>query len=403
MKQPMLPKDVFLIINQLNEAGHEAYIVGGCVRDCILGREPKDWDITTSAEPEEVKGIFSHTFDTGIQHGTVTVVLHKTNYEVTTYRVDGDYEDCRHPKEVSFTKSLKEDLLRRDFTMNAIAYHPSLGFQDFFHGMEDIEKKCIRGVGDAAKRFQEDALRMLRALRFSVQLGFTVEEATYSALVEHKALIGNISAERIHEELHKLLMGNYIQNMRLLWESELLGEISMPLQKTMEGYGESIITQLQGAPFDGEIRWGLLLQHWKASAVKELLKYLKFDTNTLRRVVGLVEMLPMALPRNEYEIRKAMGKFGAEMLCKHLEMKALLGDKEALKIIEKVQELLERGDCYCLKQLNFCGEDVMALGVPKGPKIGEILGYLLDVVQQNPSANEKALLLSYAREYCEKE
>ncbi|MBR5589901.1 MAG: polynucleotide adenylyltransferase, partial [Anaerotignum sp.] len=162
-----MPQDAAFILNKLNEGGHEAYIVGGCVRDSILGRNPQDWDITTSALPEETKTFFDHTFDTGIQHGTITVVLHKENYEVTTYRVDGEYADCRHPDEVSFTKNLTEDLLRRDFTMNAIAYHPEEGFRDPFHGQEDIAAETIRGVGDPPKRFQEDALRMLRCVRFA--------------------------------------------------------------------------------------------------------------------------------------------------------------------------------------------------------------------------------------------
>ncbi len=401
MENPNLPKDVFFIIDKLNQAGYEAYIVGGCVRDCILGRKPMDWDITTSAEPQEVKKIFPHTFDTGIQHGTVTVVIHKENYEVTTYRVDGDYEDCRHPKEVSFTKNLREDLLRRDFTMNAIAYHPSEGFQDYFCGMEDIQSKCIRGVGDAAKRFQEDALRMLRALRFSVQLGFIIEEGTYSALIENKALIGKISVERIHEELEKLLMGSYIHGMNLLWESGLLGEISLCLQESMELYGKEVIAQIQNASFNKEIRWVLFLQHRKPHQVKEFLKYLKFDTNTLRGIVELVELLPQPLPQDEYEIRRQLGRVGAEKMLEYLEIKALIGE-QTLEVKEKTLNILDRGDCYSLKQLNFTGADVLAMGVPKGPQIGEILGYLLDIVHKDPSVNEKTLLSCYASQFQKK-
>ena len=178
-----IPQDAVWILNKLNEGGHEAYIVGGCVRDSILGRMPQDWDITTSALPEETKTIFDHTFDTGIKHGTITVVLHHENYEVTTYRIDGEYADCRHPDEVSFTKKLNEDLLRRDFTMNAIAYHPKEGFRDPFHGQEDIAAGMIRGVGEPAKRFQEDALRMLRCVRFprSLALRLTPKHGRLSA------------------------------------------------------------------------------------------------------------------------------------------------------------------------------------------------------------------------------
>ena len=199
-KHITLPEDVNALLQTLNNGGYEAYIVGGCVRDSILGRIPQDWDITTSALPEQTKALFPHTFDTGIQHGTITVVLNKTNYEITTYRIDGDYADGRHPDEVSFTSNLEEDLLRRDFTMNAIAYHPAEGFRDPFGGQEDISRSLIRGVGEPAKRFQEDALRMLRCVRFAAQLGFQVDDATYTALQENAALIEKISVERIHEE-----------------------------------------------------------------------------------------------------------------------------------------------------------------------------------------------------------
>ena len=181
MNFPNLPKDVKYILDTLHKNGYEGYIVGGCVRDAIMGIPPHDWDMTTSAKPEEVKKLFSHTFDTGIKHGTVTVVLNKENYEITTYRIEGGYDDCRHPNDVSFTTDLHEDLLRRDFTMNAIAYNEEEGYVDIFGGIGDIAKKTIKGVGEADERFKEDALRMLRAVRFSAQLGFDIEEKTEEA------------------------------------------------------------------------------------------------------------------------------------------------------------------------------------------------------------------------------
>ena len=177
-----IPQKAEQILHILNEAGYEAYVVGGCVRDSILDRVPGDWDITTSALPEQVKELFHRTVDTGIQHGTVTVMMGKEGFEVTTYRVDGEYHDGRHPDAVTFTRSLEEDLKRRDFTINAMAYHPGHGLVDLFGGMEDINRKIIRCVGDPVERFTEDALRMLRAVRFSAQLGFTVEENTKAAL-----------------------------------------------------------------------------------------------------------------------------------------------------------------------------------------------------------------------------
>lgn len=211
-----LPKTVEKILQKLNEGGFEAYIVGGCVRDCLLKRVPQDWDITTSAEPGDVKKLFSKTYDTGLQHGTVTVVWEGSHYEVTTYRIEGEYDDCRHPNTVLFTKNLKQDLQRRDFTVNAMAYHPQKGLQDPFLGQQDLQKKIIRGVGNPKERFEEDALRMLRALRFSAQLGFDIEEQTYLALQQQKSNLRHISAERIQQELEKMLQSPYLQKMPLL-------------------------------------------------------------------------------------------------------------------------------------------------------------------------------------------
>ena len=201
-----LPKDVATIIDTLEKAGYEAYAVGGCVRDTILGRVPQDWDITTSAGPDKIKALFRRTIDTGIQHGTVTVMLNRTGYEVTTYRIDGEYEDNRHPKSVEFTDDLKLDLERRDFTINAMAYNASRGLVDEFEGIRDLETKVIRCVGEPGARFDEDALRMLRAVRFSGQLGFTIEENTRQAIVERAENLQKISAERIRTELTRLLV-----------------------------------------------------------------------------------------------------------------------------------------------------------------------------------------------------
>lgn len=192
-----LPEKVKFIIQTITDAGYEAYIVGGCVRDSILGRVPEDWDITTSAKPHEVKALFRRTIDTGIQHGTVTVMLDKEGFEVTTYRIDGKYEDSRHPKEVLFTPNLTEDLRRRDFTINAMAYNEESGLIDIFGGMQDIEQKVIRRVGNAEERFSEDAARIMRAIRFSAQLGYSIEEETQATIRKLSPNLRNISAERI--------------------------------------------------------------------------------------------------------------------------------------------------------------------------------------------------------------
>ncbi|MCR5822885.1 MAG: CCA tRNA nucleotidyltransferase [Lachnospiraceae bacterium] len=201
-----LPEDVKNIIGTLTEAGFEAYAVGGCVRDALIGRTPMDWDITSSAKPEDVKKLFKRTVDTGIQHGTVTVMIDKTGYEVTTYRIDGEYDDCRHPKEVTFTTKLSEDLLRRDFTINAMAYNETEGLVDLFGGREDLERGVIRCVGEASERFDEDALRILRAFRFAAQLGFEIEGETLKAAAERAENLKKVSAERIRVELNKILL-----------------------------------------------------------------------------------------------------------------------------------------------------------------------------------------------------
>ena len=206
-----LPADVSKIINILESNGHEAYAVGGCVRDCILGKVPHDWDITTSALPETVKSYFDRTFDTGIEHGTVTVLLRGVGYEVTTYRVDGKYEDGRHPKEVTFTASLEEDLKRRDFTINAMAYNDSRGLVDLFGGKDDLDAGIIRAVGNPTERFTEDALRMLRALRFSAQLGFEIESETYNAICELAPTLDRISAERIQKGLERSITQGFLR------------------------------------------------------------------------------------------------------------------------------------------------------------------------------------------------
>ncbi len=218
-----LPEKVNKIITTLKNAGFEAYAVGGCVRDLILDRVPNDWDITTNAVPVEVKRLFRRTFDTGIEHGTVTVMLGEDHFEVTTYRLDGKYSDCRHPDEVSFTASLKEDLKRRDFTINALAYNEEDGLKDEFGGMSDLESGIIRAVGNAEERFTEDALRILRAFRFAAQLDFTIEEETLKAAVKLKENLRNISSERVMTELTKLLCSGHPDMIRKLYESGITG------------------------------------------------------------------------------------------------------------------------------------------------------------------------------------
>ena len=220
-----LPEDVSFIINTIEKNGHQAYAVGGCVRDTIMGVTPNDWDITTNALPEEVKSYFTKTIDTGIQHGTVTVMLHSTGYEVTTYRIDGDYLDGRHPSSVEFSDRLTDDLCRRDFTINAMAYNERTGLVDEYGGIDDINNKVIRCVGRPEERFTEDALRMMRAIRFSAQLGFTIEDNTYKAIEKLSANIQKVSMERVCVELKKTLMSDNPDFCRLYGTTNLFKDI----------------------------------------------------------------------------------------------------------------------------------------------------------------------------------
>lgn len=277
-----IPQKAEQILHILNEAGYEAYVVGGCVRDSILDRVPGDWDITTSALPEQVKELFHRTVDTGIQHGTVTVMMGKEGFEVTTYRVDGEYHDGRHPDAVTFTRSLEEDLKRRDFTINAMAYHPEHGLVDLFGGMEDINRKIIRCVGDPVERFTEDALRMLRAVRFSAQLGFTVEENTKAALARMSGNLEHVSAERIQTELVKLLVSDHPDYLRTAWETGLTREFLPEFDACMETeqntphhcytVGEHILKSLTEIENDRLLRITMLLHDIAKPVVKRQMR-----------------------------------------------------------------------------------------------------------------------------------
>ena len=316
-----LPENVQKIITTLQMYGYEAYAVGGCVRDSLLNRTPGDWDITTSAMPGETKSLFDKTFDTGIEHGTVTVVFGREGYEVTTYRIDGEYTDSRHPREVTFTRSLKEDLLRRDFTINAMAYNDKDGLIDIFGGKEDLQRKCIRCVGNAKERFSEDALRILRGVRFAAQLGFDISEDTKEGMRELAPTLRNISAERIQVELVKMLTSDRPELLKMAWELKIT-QIFLPefdrmmetIQETphhMYNVGEHTLHAMKNVRADKILRLTMLLHdtgkpalktmdangvaHFKKHAAESekiagrVLKRLKFDNDTLRKVTKLVK------------------------------------------------------------------------------------------------------------------
>ena len=353
MVEIQIPEKVNKIIHTLQEHGYEAYAVGGCVRDSFLGREPMDWDITTSAMPEETKALFPHTFDTGIEHGTITVLLDHEGFEVTTYRVDGKYEDSRHPKEVIFVRNLQEDLLRRDFTINAMAYNEQDGLVDLFHGMEDLKKGVIRCVGNAEARFSEDALRILRAIRFSAQLGFEIEKETRQAIRKLAPNLSYISAERIQTELVKLLVSDHPEKIRDAYElgitKVILPEFDAMMETTQEtlhhcyNVGEHTIHALMNIPADKVLRLTMLFHdtgkparktvdpdgtaHFKGHAyvseelTKSIMHRLKFDNDTLHKVTRLVLNHDYRMPAVPKNVRRAMNKIGEDIFPYYMEVR----------------------------------------------------------------------------------
>ena len=431
-----LPEKVNQIICTLQEHGYEAYAVGGCVRDSILGRIPDDWDITTSATPLETKALFARTFDTGIEHGTITVLLDKDAFEVTTYRVDGEYEDSRHPKEVTFTRCLKEDLLRRDFTINAMAYNDSEGLVDIFGGIEDLNNKTIRCVGDARARFGEDALRILRAVRFAAQLGFEIEEETREGIRELAPTLANISAERIQVELIKMLVSPNPDLMRtayelgitkvILPEFDAMMETSQETPHHMYSVGEHTLRAIEVVPADKVLRLAMLFHdiakplmktvdengcaHFKmhdlkgADMTKEILRRLKFDNDTLNKVVKLVRYHDYRIPADPRSVRRAMNKVGEDLFPLYHEVRqadtlaqSIYLREEKLQNLAEVwgtyEEILEKNECVSLKALAISGSDLIANGMEPGKEIGRVLNALLELVIENPEYNTKETLL----------
>ena len=413
-----MPADVSYIIGKLREAGHEAFAVGGCVRDTLLGRPPGDWDITTSAKPEEVKQVFKRTIDTGIEHGTVTVLLHHTGYEVTTYRIDGAYLDGRHPEQVTFTGSLVEDLRRRDFTINAMAYSDETGIVDAFCGIEDLENGIIRCVGTAKERFTEDALRILRAVRFSAQLDFAIAEDTWHALSDIAPNLVHVSRERIQVELTKTLLSEHPEKVLMVDETGMTPYISETFSAlfTAEdpaGRKELLreyLIRAAGLPADKMLRWAALLGESGTGAAEKILWELKLDRDTIDGVKMLTESFHEAFPAESkdgdaaaeeerlYRIRLRMSRMPAELFDKLILLKRTLLPEER-EVMEEVraaaEEIRQRGDCISLKTLAVNGGDLIRAGVKPGPEMGRILGEMLEYVLRYPKENEKQRLMTY--------
>ena len=436
-----LPAKVARILNTLGEHGYEAYAVGGCVRDSLLGRTPQDWDITTSARPEQVKALFRHTIDTGIQHGTVTVMLDHEGFEVTTYRIDGEYEDARHPKEVAFTANLLEDLKRRDFTINAMAYNEVTGLVDAFDGIGDLERGVIRCVGNAMERFSEDALRMLRAVRFAAQLGFSIERETQEAIAGLAGNIKKVSAERIQVELVKLLTSPNPGELKVAYRTGLtavfLPEFDMMMETPQNNphhcysVGEHTLKAIEAVPADKVLRLTMLLHDIAKPACKttdekgvdhfyghpkegakmahRIFRRLKFDVDTMQKVCGLVEWHDDNPNLTPAGIRKAIYRVGEErypdlFALKRADVLSQSGYRreEKLAYIQSYQklyeEIIEQKDCLSLKKLAVNGRDLMELGIKPGKKIGQILQKLLEEVLEEPDKNKKEYLLERVKQ-----
>lgn len=397
-----LPKDVRYIIDILTQNGYEAYAVGGCVRDSILGRVPGDWDITTSALPQQVKALFRRTIDTGIQHGTVTIMLGKNGYEVTTYRIDGKYEDSRHPESVEFTPNLEEDLKRRDFTINAMAYNDENGIVDIFGGIDDIRNRIIRCVGNAHDRFTEDALRILRAVRFSAQLGFEIDKATKDAARELAPTLVKISRERIHTELNKLLLSDNPDYFSVVYELGVMKVIISELEDVNSGDIDRLRVLIKRTKPCLPERYAALLSVIGKDKTRAVLKGLKLDNATISMAVKLVEYLGITPALTEPQMRHYINEVGKEDALRVIDFNLSFADdsmhEEYTDMRKLCAHVLERGDCTSLKELDVTGKDLVDAGFEAGKQLGELLNSLLTEVLDKPSLNDRNYLLGRAKE-----
>ena len=436
-----IPDDVLYIIEGLEGAGFGAYAVGGCVRDSLLGKAPKDWDVCTSALPRQVLECFKghRAIETGLKHGTVTIVNGAFPVEVTTYRIDGDYSDNRRPDSVEFTDTLREDLSRRDFTINAMACNPKAGIVDYFDGMGDLGAGRIRCVGDPGTRFQEDALRIMRALRFAAALGFSIDAATGDAMYEKRELLGNISVERIAGELNKMIVG---ENLYPLMSSHMaiITEI-IPELAPMIGFEQNnpfhcydvmthTLRSVDSAPKDVQLRLTMLfhdvakpLRHSEKDGVghfyghpragsdmaRAILRRLKYDNDTIETVTQLIlyhdaDVLPRRKNIKRWLNRIGEGRFRQLVKIKTADAMAQTpaAREEKTALLERVlivlDEILEQQLCFSLKDLAVDGRDLISAGVPEGVAVGRILNRLVDMVIDEQIENEKDALLEAAKQ-----
>ena len=429
-----IPYDVQHIIDVLFENGYEAFMVGGCVRDLILNKTPNDYDITTNAEPKVVASLFDKVILTGLKHGTITVVLNKKQYEVTTYRRDGEYEDSRHPQNVEFVSDIKDDLARRDFTINAMAYNRERGLVDYFNGLQDLNDKIIRTVGNPLDRFKEDALRMLRAIRFSVQLDFEIDEEVLNSIKSIKCNINNISNERIRDEFNKIIIKNP-RGIYLLKRCGLLRYILSDLDEVFkESYeistgtynlAEHLINSSCSIEDKLYLRLAMLFHDiGKSSELRELynladncrnynsasseicskiLKDLKYDNSTINKVKTLI-LYNDSIKADKIDIKKMLNIIGFDLfddLIKVMYAHMYSEDKketaDKIKEVDSIRSIFEEiklnKECVFIKDLNINGDDLINIGVKKGRDVGLMLNYLLDMVIKDNKLNLKEQLI----------
>lgn len=433
------------ILERLNNAGFRSYVAGGAVRDLIMNKMPNDYDIATDAKPDDVKKLFRKTIDTGIKHGTVTVIENGEGYEITTFRKDGAYSDNRHPSEIEYVKDKRIDCLRRDFTINAMMYNPESGLVDFFCGRRDIRKHIIRCVGKPEDRFKEDALRMLRAVRFKAQLGFEIEERTELAIRKYAVLIKKVSKERILDELNKILLSDNPDGVRDLHRLGLLKFILPELERCfgekqrnkfhIYDVGEHIMQTIKNTPPDLILRWAALLHdtgkpccssvdsngiihfygHHRESRriTVDVLHRLHMDSNSIRDIALLVENHDYRVEPSFAAVKRMMSKTGADLFEKLLTLqKADNAAKNPELLPEKLKridggleiyrEVLAKNQPYRVTDLVLNGRDLMEIGYRQGKEIGDTLKALLDEVIIRPELNTRAYLVKRAKEMRQK-
>lgn len=435
-----MPSEVNFIIDELHKQGKEAYAVGGCIRDSILNRQPNDWDITTNCLPEDIIKYFEKTIPTGLKHGTITVMINSNPYEVTTFRIDGEYKDNRHPDNVAFVTDVREDLKRRDFTINAMAYSNEKGLLDYFNGIHDLNNKIIRTVGDSKERFNEDALRMMRAVRFAAQLGFSIDDNIVNAIKELNSNIKNVSIERIRTEFDKILVSNsnYVVNLMDLGLLQYFMKEVCDLNNCSQNHPRHIYNvfnhtmhALNNVPNKLTLKLAMLLHdtgkvsckttdengvdHFYKHALvstdiaEKILKRMKYDNKTINDILILIKYHDAEIHTSK-AIRRMLTRIGPKLFEDLLYIKKgdLLGQnpvyhKEGLEILndikEKYHKIMKNKECFSIKNLNVDGKDLIDIGIEKGKNIGLVLKFLLEKVIEDPLINNKEELLKLSKSY----